>query len=385
MEEHCPRSCGLCSREGTHLTNANVLDDPFELAKMTEHYGTKQTLPPISGEEYEKVRKTLKASFEYMEEFRMENKVLFENCKNDHEQCAFWASIGECDVNPSYMKINCAPVCQTCAQLDIKARCSFTEDEYPVALKPGDLDALFYEIVNGKWDEFHPVIHSAPKDYKRTNSTSIVDDSNVRLGGPWIVTFDNFLSDEEADRIVELGYEQGYDRSTDVGARKFDGTHEKKVSTGRTSNNAWCMKGCENDPTTIDISLRIGNVTGIPYTYSENFQILRYEETQRYTSHHDYIPHHKDLPGGVRILTFFLYLSDVEEGGTTKFTNLGMEIFPKKGRALLWPSVRNDSPNDIDSRTHHEARPVIKGKKYAANLWIHNREFRKAHAIGCTG
>ena len=43
--------------------------------------------------------------------------------------------------------------------------------------------------------------------------TSIVDDSNVNLGGPWIVTFDQFLTHEESDRLVELGYEQGYDHS----------------------------------------------------------------------------------------------------------------------------------------------------------------------------
>ena len=45
------------------------------------------------------------------------------------------------------MMTNCAPACRTCALLDIKERCSFTEEEYPVALKPGDLDALYYDIV----------------------------------------------------------------------------------------------------------------------------------------------------------------------------------------------------------------------------------------------
>ena len=35
-------------------------------------------------------------------------------CKNKHENCAFWSSLGECEKNPGYMKLNCAPVCQTC-------------------------------------------------------------------------------------------------------------------------------------------------------------------------------------------------------------------------------------------------------------------------------
>jgi hypothetical protein len=35
-------------------------------------------------------------------------------CRNEHESCAFWALLGECDKNPGYMKVNCAPVCQSC-------------------------------------------------------------------------------------------------------------------------------------------------------------------------------------------------------------------------------------------------------------------------------
>ena len=43
----------------------------------------------------------------------------------------------------------------------------------------------------------------------------------------------------------------------------------------------------------------------------------------------------KLLSCGPRILTFFLYLSDVEEGGETVFTNLGIKVKPKRGRALI--------------------------------------------------
>jgi hypothetical protein len=58
-----------------------------------------------------------------------------------------------------------------------------------------------------------------------------------------------------------------------------------------------------------------------------------------------------------RILTFFLYLSDVEEGGGTGLTqvNGGLVVNPKKGKALLWPSVYNFDPSEKDGRTTHEA------------------------------
>ena len=72
------------------------------------------------------------------------------------------------------------------------------------------------------------------------------------------------------------------------------------------------------------------------------------------TSKHDYIVHQKDRLCGPRVLTFFLYLSDVDEGGGTSFADLGIVVSPKKGRALLWPSVMNYDPSLKDGRTRHE-------------------------------
>lgn len=60
----------------------------------------------------------------------------------------------------------------------------------------------------------------------------------------------------------------------------------------------------------------------------------------------------------------YMYLNDVEEGGGTKFTNLGITVQPKKGAALLWPSVQDQRPHDKDERTMHAALPVKKGVKY---------------------
>ena len=93
----------------------------------------------------------------------------------------------------------------------------------------------------------------------------------------------------------------------------------------------------------------------------------------------------KLLSCGPRILTFFLYLSDVEEGGETVFTNLKLKVKPKRGRALLWPSVQDGNPEEQDPRTNHAAAAVIKGKTYAANAWIHLYDFTKSNLWGCTG
>ena len=64
---------------------------------------------------------------------------------------------------------------------------------------------------------------------------------------------------------------------------------------------------------------------------------------------------------------------------------IGIAVKPAKGKALLWPSVLDENLEQMDSRTTHEARPVIKGTKYAANSWIHLYDFSKSNLWGCTG
>jgi len=70
-------------------------------------------------------------------------------------------------------------------------------------------------------------------------------------------------------------------------------------------------------------------------------------------------------------LTVYLYLNDVEAGGGTHFDKLNITVMPKRGRALLWPSVLNDDPNAKDGRTTHQALATEKGLKYGANAWFH--------------
>ena len=82
------------------------------------------------------------------------------------------------------------------------------------------------------------------------------------------------------------------------------------------------------------------------------------------------------------MLTVFLYLNDVEEGGETRFNDLSgfedlglaVDVKPKKGRALVWPSVLDEDPNEPEWRTYHEALTVLKGEKYGANAWLHLRD-----------
>ena len=59
--------------------------------------------------------------------------------------------------------------------------------------------------------------------------------SSPETDGPWVITMDDVVTAEEAERLIELGAIEGYARSSDVGKMKADGTHEKDVNSGRTS------------------------------------------------------------------------------------------------------------------------------------------------------
>ena len=114
---------------------------------------------------------------------------------------------------------------------------------------------------------------------------------------------------------------------------------QKLVSTGRTSENAWCVNECYEHEAVVKLTSRIENITGVPEANYENFQVLRYMPGQFYRTHHDMSAGDNALACGPRILTFFLYLSDVEEGGGTNFPKLDLTVQPKRGSAVLWPSV----------------------------------------------
>lgn len=162
------------------------------------------------------------------------------------------------------------------------------------------------------------------------------------------------------------------------------------------------------------------SVTGIPYSHYENIQLVKYEQGQFYRVHHDFSDSHVGTMYGPRILTVFLYLNDVQEGGGTRFESLGHTSMAKRGKAVIWPSVLNDDLEAIDDWTYvscsytdcctskfaiawsreqiisnkishlscvsfyfwnqllaqHEALPVTSGVKYGANAWIHLRKFQ---------
>ena len=286
------------------------------------------------------------------------------DCEDRHTQCVGFAEQGECDINPGWMIINCPVSCNACHLRDPNVRCrreALNMSLDPI-YEPGSMNAMFESLVERFGDRY---------------------EINVLSKDPWVVTFDNFLTSDEAKALI--GTVKKWERSTDTGSANEFGEVGRILSSGRTSSNSWCTAECEAHPDVQTIISKIEEVTNVPRENYESFQVLRYETGQKYVTHHDYGHEEVELACGPRILTFFLYLSDVEEGGETNFPLLNIAVKPKKGRALLWPSVLDAQPDRQDSRTMHEAKPVIKGRKFAANSWIHLFNYVEPNLYGCTG
>jgi prolyl 4-hydroxylase len=234
---------------------------------------------------------------------------------------------------------------------------------------------------------------------------------------PRVYELVNFFDLREADALIEKALN---DTSETHGLhRSTTGATNGQVFSKRTSDNAWDVNGM----TAKRVKRRCFEVLGFDQFYeshADGLQILRYQNTQAYTTHDDYLDNsareNYDYDtagvGGNRFATVLMYLSTPELGGETMFKNqypIGtleqdriplsraladlreteagallkqgsweeeltaycrsrLAVKPSKGRAVLFYSQH---PNGAqDHMAYHGACPVLQGTKWAANLWV---------------
>ena len=249
MLVHCAKSCGACG--------------DAEIDAVEEGYNNYGELQEVSGQKRKETLDLITRVNKYMKDevFKLEKYVAVRHeCKNRHGLCAFWAVLGECEANPAYMLLNCAPSCFSCEKIDYDTRCP-RDHTLPNVFKPGDLHKMFENIAYG--DEFaslNKTILSRPE----TDSQVTDIDSDDLVEGPWVIIIDDFLNDEEVNLLIKYGIEEGFERSTDVGKKKYDGTYESHENAGRTSKNSWCTTVCYKDPLIKNILNKIEKLTGVP-------------------------------------------------------------------------------------------------------------------------
>ena len=296
----------------------------------------------------------------------------WDQCHLHYPFCAEMAAMGYCTnlEHEARMVLKCAPTCQTCHLLSRETQCNYHDHEsarHLDALQPGDLHQLF------GW------MASSPELVGRYGRRT------VHSRDPYLISFEDFLTPEECQRLIYYGHNLGKGFRSSKVRGSGDGRNESFVGVAaqnRTSSTNWINHEALKDHAIVGIQRKLEDVT--QHRFEENnfeyMQVLRYAEGQKYDHHLDYFPPHGQKAHGHRVLTVFLYLNDVEEGGETHFRDLvgedgagsaeGIAISPKAGRMVTWPSVLNEAPNDKDRRTFHGSLPVKKGIKYGANAWV---------------
>ena len=185
----------------------------------------------------------------------------------------------------------------------------------------------------------------------------------------------NFLSDAETDHILNLAGVLNLSRS-----KTGDSINTKDDSETRTSFNTWVTR--EKDLVVDAIYRRTADLLridealmrfrgdgeysdlGTESSIAESLQLVRYQDGQEYTAHHDFgYSEVDDERQPNRFATVLFYLNDGMVGGETEFprwvngeTNSGLRVKPERGKAVLFYSHLPDG--NMDDLSEHAALPV---------------------------
>jgi prolyl 4-hydroxylase len=205
---------------------------------------------------------------------------------------------------------------------------------------------------------------------------------------PLVLSVKGFLSEEECDWIQRTAEP----KMTYSGVKLMDHDKGRPASDFRTSQSAFLVSSA---PEAQEIDIRTASLVRLPQSHQEYAQVLRYGNTEKYNTHHDYFEpslYQQDartlklIQNGRRnrMITVFWYLTDVERGGETVFPRVdkgpppahgdmfdtGLKVKPERGKVIIFYSMTPDGR--LDPYSLHGAAPVKEGVKWAANKWVWN-------------
>lgn len=198
------------------------------------------------------------------------------SCKDNGRKldCMNWKQYGHCDINPAYMVQYCASTCEMCHLVNPELRCKQFHTN-PSVFKNDEMHNMFSNL-----EKYFPNNCNNSIDNKE-ESVCIENNKNeqsinIISRDPWIVTIDNFITEEEADTIISIPHENAWIQSTAAGAYQADGLIKREISEVRTSRNAWCQAGCDDHPIVQNVLKRMSSTVTVPISNFEHMQILRY-------------------------------------------------------------------------------------------------------------
>lgn len=173
-----------------------------------------------------------------------------------------------------------------------------------------------------------------------------------------IYSLDNFLSHEMCDKIIKDSIN----------------TLEKSPLTRYKPNFRTSKTSFHID---LDFDKELDKYFNCQDVKTETTQIQMYSIGNQFKEHFDWFDEldkdfKEDNNSGQRTWTIMVYLNDVESGGETNFPKLGLNIIPKKGKAVIWNNLHKDGSGNYD--VIHSGKPVIKGEKWIITKWIRSNK-----------
>ena len=207
MHTNCKRSCNTCSAEDVDITVNQAVGIPDQ-----DVSGVWWMTSSEKQDFLDDIMSYMKDEVWSLPKYTKTRGI----CLNKDDMCTHWALQGRC--SEVDVKLKCGPSCESCLYLDDNVRCGGTIDQLPNALSAGSVDKMFKRIV---------------RDY----DVKILSQPTPEEDKPWIVTIDNFVSDEEIKVILEYGQKTGYEQAGET----FYGNHAaSKKTQSRTSETSWC-------------------------------------------------------------------------------------------------------------------------------------------------
>jgi prolyl 4-hydroxylase len=208
-------------------------------------------------------------------------------------------------------------------------------------------------------------------DQNRPSNAGDVQSTSVHVLShqPLVMTVDNVMNQQETQQLLLLAKDR-------LQRAKVSFDTEYGVTDGRSGRNCWLRY--DDHPLVQKIGERISKLAGMPLANAEALQVLHYGADQEYRPHYDaydlLTPRGQRCCrfGGQRLVTALVYLNRVTEGGGTAFPKLGLQVDPLPGRMVLFQNT-GENTNKPHPNSLHAGMPVVKGEKWAFNIWFHTR------------
>mmetsp|Transcript_72736 Transcript_72736/g.137494 ORF Transcript_72736/g.137494 Transcript_72736/m.137494 type:complete len:540 (+) Transcript_72736:47-1666(+) len=203
----------------------------------------------------------------------------------------------------------------------------------------------------------------------------------VLYRNPDVFIIKDFLTPEECDRLIAKAktnlvapMRQEHEDGTTSFFRQAPDDADTNKAVLLTNNRA-----SRSIVPFLEVPSIVSKITALTSSTEQQLEplsVLRYTEGEDFVAHYDGFNGPRTVDGFVdsgRVVTVFVYLNDVDMGGSTRFVQLGLDIRPRKGTAVLHLPATTDMIPDL--RTLHESTPAVDDKWLLTSwTWAHPKK-----------